>query len=168
MGGSEAIDWLDGLGASFSAALARDEELAAADLAFSLRQDVDVHAAVARSRCGWVAAGAGGSTHRVEEVGVDYVLAGTLVLRTRAAVLRSDAGPPPRTTDRTFLELLGAACRANADVAVEGASGRLVRVAKDHVAVRKAGVETIVGLDALDWVRLPGRPGYSASRGFSG
>ena len=53
-------------------------------------------------------------------------------------------------------------------MSVAGASGRLVRVAKDHVAVRKGGAETLVGLEAVEFVNLDEDAGYSASRGFSG
>lgn len=169
MGGSEAIDWVGALEASFEAGLAREEDVAAADLAFSLGQDVDVRAAIARSRTGWVLAGPDGATSTVEEAGADYVRAGDLVVRARWATLRSAATPPPRATDRTFLELLGAACRAGAAAVLEcggsGASGRLVRVGNDHLCLRNGDVETIVGLAAVEAVRLPG---YSASRGFSG
>lgn len=169
MGGSEAVEWLGALEASFEAGLARDEDVAAADLAFSLRQDVDVRDALARSRTGWALTTPEAASAPVDEAGTDYVRAGDLVVRSDRVGLRSAAGPPPRVTARTFLELLGAACRAGADVQVRGygvgTSGRLVRVGKDHVALRSGEVETIVGLATLDSVRLTG---YSASRGFRG
>ena len=90
------------------------------------------------------------------------------MVRTGAATLRTNAGASPRTTDATFLEALGRCARAGAWVDVRAVRGRLVRVARDHVAVLKDGAETIVGLDAVDSVRLEGEAGYSASRGFRG
>ena len=168
MGGSETTDWAGALDAAFEAALAREDEVAATDLAFSLRQDVDVSAAIERSGSAWTLVGSGEARLPVDEVGLDYVMAGSLLTRTRAVTLRSAAGPAPRTTDATFLEVLGTWARAGARVAASGLSGRLVRVAKDHVALSRGGRETIVGLAALEAVRLEGQSGYSASRGFSG
>lgn len=169
MGGSETTGWVDALEASFAAALARDEEVAATDLAFSLRQDVDVAAAVLRSGLAWSLVGEGGASTPVDEVGTDYLRAGRVIVPSRAAVLRSAPGPSPRSGDRSFLEVLGEACRAGAALAVTHragtAAGRLARVGLDHVAVRSGGGETIVGLAAIEAVRLEG---YSASRGFSG
>lgn len=165
MGGSESVEWVDALEASFEAGLARDEEVAADDLAFSLRQDVDVRAAVARSGTAWVLAGGAA----VDEIGADYVLAGALAVPSSRAFLRAAPGHPPRTSGATLLELLGRVCRSGGRVTIQSplgsASGRLVRVGKDHVAVRNDGLETVVGLGALESVRLEG---YSASRGLRG
>lgn len=168
MGGSETTGWVDALDAAFEAALAHEEEVAAADLAFSLRQDVDLREAVRRSACAWTLVGAGESRLPVDEVGVDYVRAGITLVRTRSAILRSAPGPSPRTTDATFVEILGSIARCGTGVDVEEHRGSLVRVGKDHVALRKGDVETILGLDAIDRVRLEEEGGYSASRGFSG
>lgn len=162
MGGSEAIEAFE---ASFEAALAREEDAAASDLAFSLRQDVDLRDAVARSGAGWALLTSAGGSSSVDEVGIDYVRAGTLVVRAGRATLRSAPGPAPATSDRTFVELLGTACRSGATVVTCVAAGRLARVAKDHVGITNGDRETIVGLAALESVRFPG---YSASRGFSG
>lgn len=171
MGGSEALEWLGVLDASFDAAVAREEEVAAADLAFSLRQDVDLRGALARSRRGWSLAGQGGY-RTVSEVGRDYLRAGALVVPIALAVVRSDPAPVPEYRDRTMLELLGAACRTGVDVTIRHSSGeaggRLVRVANDHVAVQKGDAETIVGVAAIEAIGLLEGPGYSASRGFSG
>lgn len=168
MGGFEKVGWPDALDAAFDAALAREEDLAAADLAFSLRQDVDVREAVRRSGSAWTLVGAGGTRLPVDEVGIDYVRAGSTFTRTRVATLRSSRGPSPETTDAMFLERLGAAARAGAAADTAGLSGRLVRVGKDHIALEKDGSETIVGLDAVETIRLDDPTGYSASRGFSG
>lgn len=168
MGGSETVDWADALDAAFDAAVAREEEAAAADLAFSLRQDVDVRAAIERSGCGWALIQVDGAHRPVDEVGDDYVRAGTFVARSSTATLRSAPGASPRMSGMSFLEMLGAACREGAHVTIAGASGRLVRVAKDHVAVQKGDAETIVGLETVKSVRLDENAGYSASRGFSG
>lgn len=172
MGGSKAIGWLGALDASFEAAIAREEEVAAADLAFSLRQDVDARQAVARSGAGWMLVLADAAASRVDELGADYVRSGATVVPMPRAVLRSGPGPAPVLTEGSLLELLGSECRAGIEVTVTtdqgDASGRLVRVAKDHVAVRNGETETIVGLAAIGAVRLGRGADYSASRGFSG
>lgn len=168
MGGAEMVDWMGALGASFDAALAREEDLAAADLAFSLSQDVDLREAIRRSRAAWTLVDADGGLHPVAEVGADYVRAGALVARTGGATVRSIAGAAPRISPGTFLELLSAACRAGACITLDGVRGRLIRVAKDHVAVGTPDGETMVGLTGLRSVRLEEGLGYSASRGFSG
>lgn len=168
MGGSENVGWPDALEAAFDAALAREEEVAAADLAFSLRQDVDVRDAVRRSGSAWTLVGNGEARLPVDEVGIDYVRAGSTLARTRSATLRSEAGPSPEMTGATLLERLGAAARTGENVTIGGISGRLVRVGKDHVAVQKDGRETVVGLDAVETIRLDEPNGYSVSRGFSG
>lgn len=168
MGGSETVEWADALEASFEAAVAREEDVAAADLAFSLRQDVDLREAVGRSDSGWALMRAGGARHHVDEVGRDYVCAGPLLVRSGRATLMQGPGPSPTISDRTFLEVLGAVCRRGAVVTLEGVAGRLVRVARDHVAVQRGDAETMVGLDAVERVRLEGDGAYSASRGFSG
>lgn len=169
MGGSETTGWVDALEASLAAALARDEEVAATDLAFSLRQDVDVAAAVLRSGLAWTLVGEGGASIAVEEAGTDYLRAGSVIVPSGAAVLRSAPGPSPRAGNRSFLEVLGETCRSGATVEVTHragtVAGRLARVGLDHLAVQSGGGETIVGLAAIEAVRLEG---YSASRGFSG
>ena len=173
MGGSRPVDWLDDLGAAFEAAEAREEEIAAADLAFSLRQDVELATALAGR--GWTLLLDGGAGAAVDEVGVDYVLAGPSVVRARNAVLRSGGRLAPVRRERSLAELLGAACRAGAAVEVRAGSlrarGTLVTVGHDHLELRREGTATVIGLDAVDSVTLcaeGGAGGYSASRGFSG
>ncbi|HEX2058551.1 MAG TPA: DUF2642 domain-containing protein [Actinomycetota bacterium] len=169
MGGPQSVGWAEALEASFEAGLAREDEVAAADLAFSLRQDLDLRDAVVRSDAAWDLLGPDAAVVAVVEAGVDYVRAGALIVPASRAVLRSKPGVPPRATTSTLLQLLGRACRAGAEVAVETSrgttSGALVRVGKDHVAVRNGDAETVVGLAGIEAVRL--LP-YSASRGFSG
>ncbi|HEV2754602.1 MAG TPA: hypothetical protein VG318_02345 [Actinomycetota bacterium] len=168
MGGSRRIDWLDDLGAAFEAAEQRDEEAAAADLAFSLRQDVDVQSAVRGQ--GWALLVAGGLAAVVDEVGADYVVAGADVVPASRAVLRSADVPAPRHSERSFAEWLSAASRRGASVEVRaggrGVRGQLVTVGRDHLEVRAGTARTIVGLSAVDAVGLS--EGYSASRGLSG
>lgn len=168
MGESETVEWVGEMEASFDAAVARDEDIAAADLAFSLRQDVDVREAVRRSGTAWALLEPDGARPPVDEVGLDYVRAGALLVRSTAATLRSVPGSSPRSTDATLLEVLGDLCRRGAGVTVNGTSGRLVRVAKEHLGIGREGTETIVGLAAVTSVRLDDEDGYSASRGFSG
>lgn len=169
MGGHEAVEWLGALEASFEAGLAREEDAAADDLAFSLRQDVDVRDAIARSGTAWSLLRPDGETAVVDEVGGDYLRAGDLFVPSRRAAARSVGGPAPASSRHLLTELLGQACRAHAQVAVTHCSitvaGVLARVGRDHVAVRTRGGETMIGLDGVEAVRLPG---YSASRGFSG
>ncbi len=166
------MEWLGGLDASFEAGLARDEEIAATDLAFSLRQDADLRQAVARSGSGWVLTLEGGATLPVDEVGADYLRAGETFVPFGKAVLQSSLGPAPSPIDRTLVEVLGTACRAGAEVDVTGhgrsTSGQLTRVARDHLAVTDRGQQTLIGTGAVDAVRIRARGGYSASRGFRG
>jgi hypothetical protein len=174
LSGYEPATWIDDLGASFEAALAREEEVAADDLAFSLRQDGDLRSAVRNG--GWALLVDGERRSIVDEVGVDYVVAGDLVVRAGRAILRSAGAPAPSCSDRTFLELLGSACRDGQTVEVcAGAArvrGTLVRVAGDHLVVAHETEKTVVGLGAIDSVRICSRNGgpatYSDSRGFSG
>lgn len=172
MGGAGSVGRADALAASLEAATARDEEAAAADLAFSLRQDDDLASALVRCGSGWAIVVDGEVSDTVTEIGRDYVAAGDVLIPLSAAVLRSRDGRPPRPSERALLEVLGAACRAGSAVEVVTAAtravGTLVRATRDHVAVSHHGVETVVALRAVEAVRRLGLAGYSASRGLSG
>lgn len=172
MGGSSSTEWLGALGASLDAAEARSEDEAAADLAFSLRQDTTLAEALTRSGSGWSRLVEGEACAAVEEVGADYALAGSVLLRLDGLTVRAAPVPAPRRTDRTFLEVLGAACRAGAVAEVSTrtgtADGVLVRVGADHLALRRGDVEILLALGAVEWVRISGPRCYSVSRGFSG
>lgn len=169
MGGSRRVDWLDDLGAAFEAAEARQEEVAASDLAFSLRQDVDLVAAVGGR--GWTLVLEDGLSAEVDEVGADYVIAGLYAVPASKAVLRAADGRAPLRSERSFAEWLGSACRAGATIEVRAGSrelrGALVTVGRDHLKLRTRGAAALVGMAAVDSVGLCG-DGYSASRGFSG
>lgn len=173
MGGSESMEWLDDLAASYEAAVAREDELAAADLAFSFRQGGALSQRLGSGS--WALVVGGELSVAVEEVGADYVAGGTLVVPAARVFLRSSSGSPPRVTDRTLGEVLGAACRAGAEIelstACGTARGRLVEVGREHLVLRRQGADAVVGLGAVEAVRMPdrgGAEGYSASRGFSG
>lgn len=172
MGGPDVIGYLDALGASFEAGVARDEDVAAADLAFSLRQDVATAAALARSGTGWSLIVDREGVVDVEELGADYVLAGPLLVPLHRIVVRSTSRTPPRVSDRSLLEVLGEAARAGASAEIvaghSSVSGALARVTRDHLAVAGQGTETIVSLGLVERVRIGGRNGYSPSRGLSG
>lgn len=171
MGGTETDGWLAGLGASFDAALAREEDVAADDLAFSFRQDGDLRATT-RGR-GWVLLLDGGEAAApVEEVGADFVSAGGAVVPVRYAALRSAEGASPRLSERTLSEVLGAACRSNAWVEARAGGtrveGRLVKAGRDHVVLRRGATDVVLGLDAIAALRLEERAPYSDSRGLRG
>jgi hypothetical protein len=174
LGGSESSAWLAGLGASFEAELARDEEVSANDLAFSLRQDGDLPSSLAGR--GWALVSEGEALVPVDEVGADYVMAGSAIVPSATAVLRSRGHEPPLHAERSLAEVLGHACRRGADLDVRAqgslVAGRLVKVSRDHLVLLAGGEEIVVGLGAVELIRLREpvvrRVGYSASRGLSG
>ncbi len=156
MGGSKPVDWLDDLGASFEAAVVREEDVAAADLAFSLRQDRDLPTAL-QGR-GWVALLEGGASAAVAEMGEDYVVAGPHVVPISKAFLRSAERPAPDRRERTFSEWLSSACRAGSAIEVVAGghrtAGRLTAVGRRHLVLRRQGRDSVVGLDSIDCVTV--------------
>lgn len=157
----EAERFLTGLGARLDAAVARDEDEAATDLAFSLSQDRSLQGTVARLSEPLLQ-GPAGDRHEVTELGCDYVGCGRpvdLAAPLSRAVVR---GRPGRSllevTDRRFVELLRVWVRRGSQVHVEAdlavLRGSLRRAARDHLVVEAVdGSWDVVGLAAVSSIR---------------
>jgi hypothetical protein len=151
------------LDASFDASLARCEDEAASDLAFSFLQGRSLIDAVREDPVEvWLA---GGTRLPVAAVGRDFVSAGGVLVPLRRAVLRSASGhgAAPIRPD-SLLEVLRTWARSGVQVEVSTAArlvaGRLGCAAADHVEVHASTARWIVGMDAVDWIRcVRGGPG---------
>ena len=157
-------------GSSDSAIANREQELAAADLAFSLLQDVSLPEAVASH--GGIAVVGGEARGAITEVGEDYLRAGELLLPQRVAVVRVSTSPAPRVVAGRFLDVLGGIARAGGQVEVstysESFRGKLKRAARDHLSVQTSHSEALIAVNAVLCVRVLSGSGYSGSRGLSG
>ncbi|HEX2049322.1 MAG TPA: hypothetical protein VHJ34_01675 [Actinomycetota bacterium] len=145
------------LDAAFDAAVAREEDEAASDLAFSLVQDRSLRERLARAGEAGVVV-AEGRIEPVSAVGADYVAAGdpasiAVPLRVAEVVWRDGRGARPATLDGTLLELLRSWARAGAGTTIDTIraswNGRLVAAGRDHVVVRSRGRDVAVALGAL-------------------
>ncbi len=168
---SRKTRWLETLEASFEASLARDEEVAARDLAFSLAQDRDLGLAAQRMD-GCALLLEGGAALQVTEIGLDYLRADTVVAPLGRAIVRAaPEAPAPVRAERKLLELLNGACRSGALVEVRTSqasfTGRLETVGRDHLGLAGSAGAVLIALGRVLEVRLGGA-GYSVSRGFSG
>lgn len=159
------------LEAAFVAALQRDEELAADDLASSLLHDLDIPRAVARmSRPELLLAD--GRAFPVVEVGLDHLVAGErnpVCVPTAFAVVRGDSqrvtvpsqtgGNRERTpfSSVTLLERMRRWASEELPVRVATASdsyeGVLTRATPDHVAIQRASREIFVSWGSVREVR---------------
>jgi hypothetical protein len=149
----------DTLSATFDAAIAREEEIAAADLAITLRQDGSMREELLR-RAGALFVEGWGSP-RISEVGLDYVGAGrpveVLVPSAAALVRRTEAYEMPTASERSLVEELRRWARSGRRVEIRTwhgeLDGRLVAVGRDYVVVKSAAGEAAVGLNAVAAVR---------------
>jgi hypothetical protein len=147
------------LGATFEAEIARDEEEAAEDLAFSLRQGRSLTDVLERNPCR-VLTPAGHQV--VTALGEDYVVAGgspALILPLhRSVFVTGGEGSAPAVSTGTLLHLLRSLARAGARIEVgcgpSSFGGRLLWTGTDHVVMETNQGRLAVGLDAVDWVRL--------------
>lgn len=147
------------LEASFEAAVARDEHVAAADLALSFQQDRDLRESLALD--GGVLRIAGGVAAPVVEVGRDYAraVAPTVTLvPLQRAVTTIGGAVPPATTDRSLVETLRGWARGGVSVQVctpiESFNGRLSIVGPDHVIVHPAVGPVAVPLAVVERISL--------------
>lgn len=153
--------WLSSLNATFEAAVEREEEQAAGDLAFSFLQDLGQVETLRRGKAAALAL-AGGASLPVARVGRDYVAAGTppnlIVPLTFAVILVGPSGPAPEIADDGLLLLLRRAARLGtyAQVATsEGEwQGRIVKAAVDHLIVNASGQSLVIGNGSLRSIRL--------------
>ena len=161
MAGSGFERLFDDLDVGLEAAIAREEEEAADDLARALQQDTPFHVAV--SRTGWNVRLPGGETALVEEVGTDYIAASlgqTSILAPleRVALSASEDVPRPRMSGRALVEVLRRLAREG--IAFEVASdqgsfsGRLSRTAADHLGVASPTGETLIGMRSVVSLRF--------------
>jgi hypothetical protein len=163
---------LSSLEVQFDAAVAREEDEAASDLALSLRQGLVLRDVMRRGP--WVAR-FDGFARPVSLVGRDFVACdgpdAILVPQRRLVVAPSDSGDAARFSPASLVETLRAVCRSGADVEItcgEAAiNGRLIQVGPDHAAVLSASGPTFIALEAVDRVRLFGSHAREAgSRGL--
>ena len=145
------------LEASFDAAVDKQEEEAATDLALSLRQGTPQREFLARQ--GFTVAAREG-TYRAIEVGLDHVLAeGARVFPLAActAHLRADL-LAPEVTDLRLIEVLRARVLDPAEVEVETAAqrlrGRLSLCGPDHLILITARGPVSVPLASVLSIRL--------------
>ena len=143
-----------GLDASFAAAIASEEEIAADDLAFSLSQDLSIADDLARNGGSLLVEGVAPS---IERVGHDFLAAGPWLARLDRAVVRLGGSDPAALASDVFLGVLRRLARAATEIAVGCAAdvyqGRVVRASSSHIVIdgaRRVGVP----LARVDYVRL--------------
>ena len=156
---AESKHVLRGLAARFDSAVARDEELAARDLARSLRSGRDTR--------GLIRAGAGliaptGLSEPIAELGHDYCVAGVdghwLVPLDAVELLVGRKAPRPREGSEWLSCLLRGLGRSGAHAELFAASGRrfgvLVGAGSDHVLLETQIGPTAIPLAAIRAIRL--------------
>lgn len=157
------MDRLEGLfsdlSATFEAAIERHENEAAADLALSISQDIDLHAALTDGDP--VVAVVDGMSRTVLQVGKDYLVAepGDLVIPISNVVLvRPSLGPRPALTRVALSELLRTHVREGTRVRCSTREleleGPLTAVARDHLAVGGGFGRKLVPLGSVRWIRF--------------
>jgi hypothetical protein len=146
------------LEAAFDAAVTREEDEAAEDLAFSLLQDRPLRDSLIRS--GPVSAFLpSGATRAVVAVGTDYVVCErpvpTVIPLRRTVLVRDAEGPVPRSADRDLVGLLRTWARRGAQVELDTDAGtfggKLVSAGADHVVLA-----ALVGSGSTPGSRAPG------------
>jgi hypothetical protein len=160
------------LDAAFDASIARQEEEAADDLAFSLRQDRSLTAAMA-SGAPLCARMIDGAALPITHVGSDCVRAGLrgevvipvtrLVAETAAS---ATASRPKVRGDETMLGIVRRGARAGVSAEIRSGSrvlkGRLIRATPDHIELLGRDGRALVSLEAVDCLTLLGGNGSDA------
>lgn len=144
------------LGAEFDAAIDREENAAASDLAFSLLQDREISDVLGHG--GWKVMAPAGDVP-IDELGLDYVGGGGWIFPTEAQTFRPvERAPSPIRTDRSLQERLRGLARADRDVEIVLSTGtvrgRVVTCGRDHLQVRTRLAETLIPLKLVGAVRL--------------
>lgn len=149
---------LGGLEAEFQAASARADDEAAADLAFSLRQDLDMREEIARLSDPHVLL-AGGGRRPVSVVGQDFIGCGEPVERAQlfrsSIVVQGRGNQHAAPSPLTFLELLRLWARGCLTVQIElresdvGLVGMVRRAATDHLTIEGPAGVIAVTIDRL-------------------
>lgn len=153
--------WLSSLNATFEAAVEREEEQAAGDLAFSFLQDLDQVETLRRGKAAALKL-AGGANLPVARVGRDYVAAGTppnlIVPLTFAVIGVGPSGPAPESADDSLLLLLRRAARLGTYARIATSEGdwqgRLVKAGVDHVILNVSGQSLVIGNGAMRSITL--------------
>ncbi len=150
------------LEARFDAALAVEEEEAAADLAISLRQDRSL-AELLRSGGALRLLDTDGAGSAVTVLGADYCGTGTPLACVRRLgslpLLVENGGRPPETRRDSLQEVAPGWDRAGRRVLVgldtaQNVSGRLIQVGPDNVVLEKGTGRLIVPLWSVGSIRL--------------
>jgi hypothetical protein len=145
--------------ASVEAAAARLDEEAAADLARSLLQDVDMSEALQRWGAGAIRL-EGGSSVPIEVLGTDFVAGagGSVIVPLARLVAVEQDGVPFQTVEEAMVQRLRAERYPGAKAQVTTPSGTiegtLERVGGDHLELQGMGGRVIVALDAVRLVRF--------------
>lgn len=151
---------LSDLETRFDAELTRQEEEAAADLASGLRQDRLLRAELERCSAGRLLVE--GLPADISVVGRDYVGSGwplSCVTKIERAVVGLDGGgPAPLSRQDTLIEVVRRWQRARlrVEVVMAGGSvtGRLDRVAADHLLIGRDRGSVIAALPVVTSIRL--------------
>lgn len=152
---------LETLDTTFDAAVARAEDEAASDLAFSLLQGRALLDLVVRNGP-WDLYLGEARRVPVTLVGRDFIAGGrpptALVPAANAVLLRAPDGEPPRASDDGLVEELRglAGFRAVVEVVTTGAvlRGSLTHVGPDHLALHTGVSEAMIALNAISQVTL--------------
>jgi hypothetical protein len=153
--------FLDSLDASFDAAVAREEDQAASDLALSLLQGRPLSDVALRD--GRWAIELGGA-HRLPLclVGADFVESGgrqrVLVPAARAVLVRRSHRERARACDQTLVQRLRALLGKNVAISADSGDfkGTLVRVGPDYVVVATPAGDVLAALGGVRWIRAGG------------
>ena len=152
---------LAGLESSFDATIARDEEIAATDLARSLDRGADVRHRLGRAQ-GAVLLLLHGARLPVASVGADYCAWGDppLVLAPlhRAALALTGVGSPPSDTPSTLTQALvrwaDRSARVEVDTSTGRHAGRLEQACADHLVVDSGEGRILVPTPIVESIRL--------------
>ena len=151
--------FIESLEATFDARVSRDEDEAAADLAFSLLQDQRLIDALGRlGPCDLRLPERPAAP--ITEIGEDYVRAGDVVVPLESVIAQPapDRGDRPATREASLLELLRRVARAGGRVEVAAGAqrlvGRLSRACADHVALATPRGELVLAAGVVQEIRI--------------
>ncbi|MGH2735346.1 MAG: hypothetical protein ACRDKZ_07195 [Actinomycetota bacterium] len=150
------------LESGFEAALAREDDIAANDLALSLLQGRSLRDSLTRGESLSVIA-AGGETLPVHLVGEDFVAGGASGLRVlplERALLRSQAGARPHAIALSLVGFLrrglrSGLCECELTLGDQALRGRLALVGSDHLAVETPTGRFFIPLQRLSQIWFP-------------
>lgn len=153
---------LSSLELEFDAALARDEEAAADDLAMSLDQDRGLDDLLRRKATSTPSRNASGPAE-VTAFGTDYVRVrgtdGEEILPAHKVVFRlEDTGEPPSNGPKFFTDVARHLARSRARISIETPSGpfegEVSRARPDHLQLETKRGSLLVPYDAIDRLKI--------------